>query len=51
MPLGFCEGHSAPGAAEESQRAIDWGVPLLLTDEFELRIMIEVAIEEMHGSD
>jgi hypothetical protein len=27
------------------------GVPLLFTEEFELRIMVEVAIEEMHGSD
>jgi len=27
------------------------GVLLLFTEEFELVIMIEVAIEEMHGSD
>ena len=27
------------------------GVPLLFTEEFELVIMIAVAIEEMHGSD
>ncbi len=27
------------------------GVPLLLTEEFELVIMIAVATEEMHGSD
>jgi len=27
------------------------GIPLLLTEEFELVIMIEVATEEMHGSD
>jgi hypothetical protein len=27
------------------------GVPLLFTEEFELVIMIGVAIEEMHGSD
>jgi hypothetical protein len=27
------------------------GAPLLLTGEFELRIMVEVATEEMHGSD
>jgi len=27
------------------------GVPLLLSEEFELVIMIGVAIEEMHGSD
>jgi hypothetical protein len=32
-------------------RAIDWGVPLLLTEEFELVIMIEVVTKEMHGSD
>ena len=29
----------------------EWGGPLLLTGEFELGIMVEVAIEEMHGSD
>ncbi len=40
----------SPWCARE-HRAIDWGVPLLLTEEFELVIMIEVAIEEMHGSD
>ena len=27
------------------------GVPLLFTEEFEVVIMIEVVIEEMHGSD
>jgi hypothetical protein len=27
------------------------GSPLLFTEEFELVIMIEVATEEMHGSD
>jgi len=27
------------------------GIPLLFTEEFELVIMIESAIEEMHGSD
>ena len=27
------------------------GAPLLITEEFELVIMIGVAIEEMHGSD
>ena len=27
------------------------GSPLLLTEEFELAIMIEVVTEEMHGSD
>jgi hypothetical protein len=27
------------------------GVPLLLTEEFEVVIMIAVEIEEMHGSD
>jgi hypothetical protein len=27
------------------------GVPLLLSEEFELVIMIGVAIKEMHGSD
>jgi hypothetical protein len=27
------------------------GTPLLFTEEFELVIMIAVAIEEMHGSD
>jgi hypothetical protein len=27
------------------------GVPLLLNEEFELGIMVEVATEEMHGSD
>jgi len=27
------------------------GVPLLFTEEFEVVIMIEVATEEMHGSD
>ena len=27
------------------------GIPLLLTEEFELVIMIAVATEEMHGSD
>ncbi len=27
------------------------GTPLLLTEEFEVVIMIAVAIEEMHGSD
>jgi len=27
------------------------GIPLLLTGEFELVIMIEVVTEEMHGSD
>jgi hypothetical protein len=30
---------------------MDWDIPLLLTEEFELVIMIEVATEEMHGSD
>jgi hypothetical protein len=48
---------SARGTARTSpwcavkHREIDWGVPLLLTGEFELEIMIEVVIEEMHGSD
>jgi hypothetical protein len=27
------------------------GIPLLFAEEFELVIMIEVVIEEMHGSD
>jgi hypothetical protein len=48
---------SARGTARTSpwcavkHRVIDWGVPLLLTEEFELVIMIEVVTEEMHGSD
>jgi hypothetical protein len=41
---------TSPWCAVE-HREIDWGVPLLFTEEFELRIMVEVAIEEMHGSD
>jgi hypothetical protein len=32
-------------------RAIDWGIPLLFTEEFEQVIMIEVVTEEMHGLD
>jgi len=32
-------------------RAIDWGIPLLLTEEFEVVIMIALVTEEMHGSD
>jgi hypothetical protein len=32
-------------------REIDWGIPLLLNEEFEVVIMIAVATEEMHGSD
>ena len=41
---------TSPWCARE-HREIDWGIPLLLTEEFELVIMIEVAIEEMHGSN
>jgi len=40
----------SPWCARE-HRAIDWGIPLLLTEEFEVVIMIAVATEEMHGSD
>jgi hypothetical protein len=35
----------------KKHREIDWGVPPLLTEEFEVVIMIAVATEEMHGSD
>jgi hypothetical protein len=47
----------ARGTARKSRwcavehRVIDWGIPLLFTEEFELVIMIAVGIEEMHGSD
>src|SRR4029077_4368778 len=41
---------TSPWCARE-HRAIDWGIPLLLNEEFEVVIMIAVATEEMHGSD
>jgi hypothetical protein len=47
----------ARGTARKSRwcavehRVIDWGIPLLNNEEFEVVIMIVVATEEMHGSD
>src|SRR4030095_3037858 len=48
----FARGNArkSPWCARE-HREIDWGIPLLLNEEFEVVILIAVATEEMHGSD
>jgi hypothetical protein len=46
--MGISESGSAESAVEH--RAIEWA-PRSSDEEFELVIMIAVAIEEMHGAD